>query len=524
LIATDRRNGKQRAISVCLDLEKTKSATNEFKRECGVVAAVKVLEGFGFIKCQSRDSRMFFHCSELIDSTHRIKMSDEVEFTVLPDHMAESKRLHATRIQILPKGSVQFQSVSKATYTGLVDADAKTIEITDPDDEEIKTVRINDNLRKTIQPGSKVTFKIIESRRTGDKTATDVNLVEEEKTAIDSDQLLRGTVILKKDSYGFIESEDHSRETFFHYSELSCKPEEIEHGTTVQYYEKLKDNKICGINVVPLEEEIDLNGDEDVEDHVRHGTVRVELKSGSTNYGGIIVSSNEEIRFTSTSMADKKALQVGDNVCYQHGINQATGVIRAVNVQAKRRVQVSVIDSIKGDYGFIVFDEEKKGENAKSLFFHSSNLIDLSMGDLSVGDSVSFSLIHNRRSGKSCAAGVRLVKRGSADKEKEADRPERLKMRLSMKKSESQNGETAVIRQPKGPEAQGVKGFGRQMSRKTGDSSSDPNESSSDENREKLEAMSLNESDNELENDFKEAEEVNGHDTETNGTEINGES
>ena len=72
------------------------------------------------------------------------------------------------------------------------------------------------------------------------------------------------------------------------------------------------------------------------------------MKSGSTNYGGIIVSSNEEIRFTSTSMADKKALQVGDNVCYQHGINQATGVIRAVNVQAKRRVQVSVIDSIKG--------------------------------------------------------------------------------------------------------------------------------------------------------------------------------
>ena len=65
-----------------------------------------VLEGFGFIKCQSRDSRMFFHCSELIDSTHRIKMSDEVEFTVLPDQMAESKRLHATRIKILPKGKV----------------------------------------------------------------------------------------------------------------------------------------------------------------------------------------------------------------------------------------------------------------------------------------------------------------------------------------------------------------------------------------------------------------------------------
>ena len=32
-------------------------------------------------------------------------MSDEVEFTVLPDQMAESKRLHATRIKILPKGN-----------------------------------------------------------------------------------------------------------------------------------------------------------------------------------------------------------------------------------------------------------------------------------------------------------------------------------------------------------------------------------------------------------------------------------
>ena len=54
------------------------------------------------------------------------------------------------------------------------------------------------------------------------------------------------------DSYGFIESEDHTRETFFHYSELSVSPDQIEHGTTVQYTEKIKDNKVCGINVRPL--------------------------------------------------------------------------------------------------------------------------------------------------------------------------------------------------------------------------------------------------------------------------------
>ena len=63
-------------------------------------------------------------------------------------------------------------------------------------------------------------------------------------------------------------------------------------------------------------------------------SVRIELKSGSSNYGGVIQTSNgKEIKFTSTSLADKKALQVGDNVCYQHGIHQTTGLVRAVNVQ-----------------------------------------------------------------------------------------------------------------------------------------------------------------------------------------------
>ena len=34
--------------------------------------------------------------------------------------MAESKRLHATRIKVLPKGSVHFQIVSKTAYEGTI--------------------------------------------------------------------------------------------------------------------------------------------------------------------------------------------------------------------------------------------------------------------------------------------------------------------------------------------------------------------------------------------------------------------
>ena len=72
------------------------------------------------------------------------------------------------------------------------------------------------------------------------------------------------------------------------------------------------------------------------DENVKWFIVRIELKSGSTNYGGVIQTSNgKEIKFTSTSLADKKALQVGDNVCYQHGIHQASGIVRAVNVQER---------------------------------------------------------------------------------------------------------------------------------------------------------------------------------------------
>ena len=58
----------------------------------GIVAAVK--EGFGFIKCVERDSRLFFHCCELLDPRHHVRMSDEVEFTVLPDPVAEKQRYY----------------------------------------------------------------------------------------------------------------------------------------------------------------------------------------------------------------------------------------------------------------------------------------------------------------------------------------------------------------------------------------------------------------------------------------------
>ena len=40
-------------------------------------------DGFGFIKCAERDARMFFHFSEMMDSSKEVKIQEEVEFCVI---------------------------------------------------------------------------------------------------------------------------------------------------------------------------------------------------------------------------------------------------------------------------------------------------------------------------------------------------------------------------------------------------------------------------------------------------------
>jgi hypothetical protein len=43
-------------------------------------------------------------------------------------------------------------------------------------------------------------------------------------------------------------------------------------GTCVEYSESLKDGKICGISVKPIDKVVDLNDDEEIEEQVWHGT------------------------------------------------------------------------------------------------------------------------------------------------------------------------------------------------------------------------------------------------------------
>lgn len=202
LTVTDKRNGQQRAAGVGLLLKETLEVSGE-KRERGIVAAVK--EGFGFIKCLERDSRLFFHCCELLDPNHNVRMSDEVEFTVLNDPVAEKHRLHATRITILPKGTVIFHSISEKSYRGTVEALPGTpvsvsseclispalgpnpglISYKDEDSAESGESQIPFLVKdfvewteaSTLTIGSVVEFFVCTLKRTGAKNAVDIKLV-----------------------------------------------------------------------------------------------------------------------------------------------------------------------------------------------------------------------------------------------------------------------------------------------------------------------------------------------------------
>ncbi|GAB0096270.1 cold shock domain-containing protein E1 [Sergentomyia squamirostris] len=122
LLATDRRDQLQRATSISL-LDETFAVSGE-KREQGVVAALK--EGFGFLRCVERNTRLFFHFTEVLDTLREICLGDEVEFTMIqdPNSSFANTRQSAIRIKHLPEGTVQFETLIESNLEGVVTREA----------------------------------------------------------------------------------------------------------------------------------------------------------------------------------------------------------------------------------------------------------------------------------------------------------------------------------------------------------------------------------------------------------------
>jgi len=112
------------------------------KREQGTIVNLK--EGFGFINCADRDARMFFHLNEMLDVDRTLRVGDEVEFTVtqvfkllfmfnrvinniFEQDPSQPGRQSATRILVLPAGTVQFELIVQRDVTGVVTKEAPSL-------------------------------------------------------------------------------------------------------------------------------------------------------------------------------------------------------------------------------------------------------------------------------------------------------------------------------------------------------------------------------------------------------------
>ncbi|XP_022071146.1 cold shock domain-containing protein E1 isoform X4 [Acanthochromis polyacanthus] len=466
-ISTDRRDKLERATNIDI-LPDTFNFTKE-TREMGVIAAIR--DGFGFIKCVDRDARMFFHFSEVLEES-QLHISDEVEFTVVPD-MLSAQRNHAVRIKKLPKGTVSFHTQSEQRFMGVVEKDALTAtknasptKSKEKEAEEGVIAYEDCGVKLTVpyhtkdleggghpQVGDKVEFSINEVKRTGQQSAVSIRVLNRNAS---NAKRLHGFVATLKDNFGFIETANHDQEIFFHYSEMCGDLENLELGDTVEYtLSKGKGNKVSAEKVTKVAA---VNGiGEDISASVMMGKVIRPLRSvdpSQTEYQGLIEVTEEggtkgqNYPFGIMGMASKgDCLQKGELVKFQVCTVAQTGQKMACNVLPQRR---AMVECVKDQFGFITYEV---GES-KKLFFHVKEVQDGL--ELQTGDEVEFSVVLNQRTGKCSACNVRRVSEGP--KPVVTPRPDRLVNRLkSITLDDASAPRLVIVRQPRGPD--NSKGF-----------------------------------------------------------------
>ncbi|GFG28196.1 hypothetical protein Cfor_07844 [Coptotermes formosanus] len=463
-VATDRRDQLRRATSIAL-LEESFLVSGE-RREQGVVAALK--EGFGFLRCTERDTRLFFHFNEVLDVDREISVGDEVEFTVVQDQSSFSNsRQSAIRIKHLPAGTVQFETITEknvcgtvgnceksSTETGVINYDVsgtkKTIFFYSKDCDPKNFPRI----------GDKVEFSICQVKRNKELLAVDVQVVGKNQNQTKNGlgrsyslPLCQGFIAALKDGFGFIETIAHDREVFFHFSNFEGEASSLELGVEVEYNLGTRGSSgscLSAENVRVLPKgtiELPLASGEILE-----GTVIRSLRSvnpDQTQYAGLVqVNTAEgeekgaEYEFGITGLANKRELlQAGDPVTFQVDTDN-----RATNIMAVRKKRRATVDAVKGLFGFLTYEVDE----GKKLFFHMSEVKDGI--SLQPGDQVEFVLVTNQRTGKSSACNVTKV----SDAPRQ-ERPERLISRLRTVSLEETGPKLTVVRQPRGPD--GTKGF-----------------------------------------------------------------
>ncbi|OCT94333.1 hypothetical protein XELAEV_18012000mg [Xenopus laevis] len=446
------------------------------------------------------------------DRRDKLERATNIEF--LPDtfqytnesremDMLSAQRNHAIRIKKLPKGTVSFHTQSEHRFIGLVEKEATAVndKSSSPNKGKEKEgeegiISYEDcGIRLTVsyhlkdiegscapQVGDKVEFSICEAKRTGQQSAVSMKVLGRNSNA----KRFYGYVATLKDNFGFIETANHDKEIFFHYSEYSGDVDKLDMGDMVEYsLSKGKGNKVSAERVTKAHQ---VNGSNDeVDPMIYWGKVVRPLRSvdpTQTEYQGMIELQEEvedeqkiteeipeqaeEIEDDDDPEAKKHAnlkgslipfgivgmenkadcLLKGETVKFQLCVLSQNGQTMACNIEPLRR---GTVECVKDQFGFINYEVG----DSKKLFFHVKEVQD--GVELQAGDEVEFSVILNQRTGKCSGCNVTLISKGP--EMVAAPRPDRLVNRLkSITLDDASAPRLMVLRQPRGPD--NTKGFG----------------------------------------------------------------
>ncbi|KPI96212.1 Cold shock domain-containing protein E1 [Papilio xuthus] len=476
-VAIDRRDQLKRATNITL-LEESFNVSGE-RREQGLVSSLR--DGFGFIRCVEREQTMLFYFTEVLRLGRELSVGDEVEFTVDPVSTFSNMNTRQTAIRIkhLSPGSVNFECLVERGIRGVVTKEAQLLTSSSSPNRKssidyngLITAQIN-GVKKTLpytakkceskmlpRNGDKVIFDLYQIKRTKELIAMAVQTQHSLTNGSISGScrpIMRGFVAALKDGFGFIETADHTKEVFFHFSNLEGNPDHLELGTEVEYSLGRVNGSGGGcasaefVRVLPKGS---LPIAEPLEPTI-NGTVTRTLRAlnpDQAQYSGVIqIEGGMTYEFGIMGLACKREiLQVGDPVTFQ--VDKESRATNIVPIRKKRR---AIVDAVKGGFGFLCVESEDN----RRLFFHMSEVRG-NPSDLQPGDAVEFVMLTNQRNGKCSACNVVKIRRvtyGRRKPMKRGDRSERPLARLRTASTEEGAPRVVVTRNPRGPD--GSRGF-----------------------------------------------------------------
>ncbi|CAD5117043.1 unnamed protein product [Dimorphilus gyrociliatus] len=447
-IATDRRDQLQRATNITLVTSDTFRLNNE-KREKGLVTAVK--ERYCFLRT-AQTPRLFAHLSEVLleendEEATELHVGDIVEFTLASTD--SPNRPTAQRLLIKP-----FNSPEASKLRDLLSEDDLIQGIIDVESTPDQPGAITYNQNSVARSISFNSDSCTENFSSGDR----VEFLANDGAALlvkRCQKFIRGYVAALKAEFGFIEYYSHDKEIFFHFSTYEGNIEDLELGDDVEFTVSRKGGKpAAGVVRRSKVTSKPMMVEEKARDGVIIRSVRI-CNPDQNEYKGEIEDTEDGKRysFCVMSLVDKRdILQPNDKVSFRlatdPNLEENGKSLMAYKVRAIRERYTATVDCLKGQFGFLNYENE----TGKKLFFHLSDVV--SEGVIRPGDTLDFVIVQNK-TGRFAASNLRRTATSTMSSNTRA-RPLRLISRL---KSNCEDGPKVVaIRQPYGPDTK-RKGF-----------------------------------------------------------------